>query len=136
MEKPNEYTTTTAGASKLPYWKKTQDDYRDYLASDEWEQRKRKRLAIDHHRCQMCGCAGTQMNPLNVHHLTYHNIRHEDVEKDLVTLCRSCHLGVHSMMNRCTNAATGQRGWKDQLSVSMVSLEREQIQRRIAEGAR
>ena len=132
MNKPPKYDTTTTGGSN--FWEKSRDSYRDYLGSQEWRERKRQRLSIDEYRCQMCGCQGTTLNPLDVHHLTYHNIRHEDVEKDLVTLCRSCHLGVHSMMNRTTNAATGQRGWKDQLSVSTVSLEHEMNQRRLAEG--
>lgn len=113
------------------FWQESQDRYRAYINSPEWHEKKRLRMQIDGFVCQMCGCKGSKLNPLNVHHLSYHNIYHENVEKDLVTLCRSCHIGVHNMMNRITNSGTGQRGWKDQLSVSMVSYG--EFQRQLAE---
>lgn len=113
------------------WWYESQDKYSKYLNSPEWQEKKRQRMQIDHFACQMCGCKGSKLNPLNVHHLSYHNIYEENVEKDLVTLCRSCHMGVHNMMNRVTNCDTGQRGWKDQLSVSMVSYG--EFQRQLAE---
>lgn len=105
-------------------WAASQDRYAQYLESDEWRQMKLRRLEIDNYTCQICGSKGSNMNPLNVHHLSYHNIYHENIDKDLVTLCRSCHMGVHNMMNRITNSETGQRGWKDTLSVSMISYNR------------
>ena len=104
------------------FWDESQDRYREYLKSDEWKRKRNRRIEIDGNRCQCCGCRGTMRNPLDVHHLTYHSIYHEDVDKDLVTLCRSCHQGMHSVMNRITNSETGQRGWKDSLSVSTVTL--------------
>ena len=99
--------------------------YETYLASDEWRRKAEDRLEVDNQKCVMCGCKGTSTNPLEVHHLTYHNIYHENVDKDLVTLCRVCHKNVHTMMNRTTNRTTGQRGWKDTLpySVHVVSVD-------------
>lgn len=53
-------------------------------------------------------------NPLEVHHLTYNYIGHEEerIYQDLVTLCRSCHKMVHTMMERITSPE-GRRGWLD-----------------------
>ena len=87
--------------------------YKKYLTTQDWRKKADARLLIDHKRCQMCGCSGTSVNPLQVHHLTYNNIYRENPDKDLVTLCKSCHTSVHTMMNRITNSETGQRGWKD-----------------------
>ena len=92
-----------------------ENQYDIYLQSMTWRRKAERRLEIDQYKCQMCGCEGTANNPLHVHHLTYHNIYHENVEKDLVTLCKVCHRDVHNMMNRITNDETKQRGWKDTL---------------------
>ena len=89
-----------------------------YYDTEQWQTVKRQRLSIDKYRCQMCGCAGSQRNPLTVHHLSYKHFRNElqgdAVYSDLVTLCSNCHNGVHSMMNRRTSA-DGKRGWSDSL---------------------
>lgn len=90
-----------------------------YLLTSTWREKADKRLGIDKYKCQMCGCEGTPQNPLQVHHLTYHNIYNENIDKDLVTLCKVCHTHVHNMMNRVTNSETGQRGWKDTLPYSV-----------------
>lgn len=94
------------------------ESYEQYLASPEWHRKAQERAKIDLYRCCMCGCMGTQTNPLETHHVTYRNIYKEDVNRDLVTLCSSCHRGVHRMMNRCTDPVTGKHGWKDELRVS------------------
>ncbi len=56
-----------------------------------WEAKRRERLKIDDHTCQVCGTRATGGRTLDVHHLTYENFGHEDVESDLVSLCRRCH---------------------------------------------
>jgi len=89
--------------------------YQHYLTTQEWRRRAEARLKLDGYRCQMCGGSGTSRNPLQVHHFGYTNIYKENPDKDLVTLCKSCHTSVHTMMNRITDAATGQRGWKDSI---------------------
>ena len=92
---------------------KRSQDYQQYMQSDLWKHKRARRLAIDNYRCQFCGCRGSGSNPLEVHHLKgYGNMGNEDVDKELVTLCRCCHAGVHRMMNRITDSATGRRGWK------------------------
>lgn len=89
------------------------NSYADYLKSEEWKEKARKRAEIDNFKCCMCGSCGTQNNPLQVHHMTYHNIYRENIYKDLTTLCKSCHKAVHRMMNRLT--APNIHGWKDTL---------------------
>lgn len=76
------------------------------------------RAKIDDYKCQMCGCGGSMTNRLQIHHLTYKNIYHESVDKDLICLCDVCHRNVHRMMCRVTDSTTGQRGWKDTLPPS------------------
>lgn len=93
-------------------------DYDQYLQSPEWRAKVLKRAEIDNRQCQMCGCTGTMTNKLQIHHLTYKNLYHEDVDRDLICLCDVCHRNVHRMMCRVTNSATGQRGWKDTLPPS------------------
>ena len=85
-------------------------EYREYLKTDTWNEKRKARLKIDGHRCQMCGSS----HCLEVHHITYRNKGHENVWKDLVTLCAGCHEKVHRMMNRLT--APDRHGWKDTLS--------------------
>lgn len=91
--------------------------YEQYLQSDEWKTKARKRAEIDGYKCCMCNSSGTMNNPLECHHITYRNIYRENVYKDVLTLCRNCHRSVHIMMNRVTDS-TGTRGWKDTLTLS------------------
>lgn len=75
-------TSTTSIDSEFIYLTK-----RAYLKSDQWQQRRRERLALDHYSCAACGISGV---PLDIHHLHYRTYRNEGME-DLVSLCRSCH---------------------------------------------
>jgi len=84
--------------------------YVRYLRSDAWKAKARQRLEIDDYKCCMCGCAGSQINRLQVHHLNYYHIGNENVWNDLLTLCNSCHSMVHKMMNRITSE-DGRMGW-------------------------
>ena len=104
--------------------------YDIYLLTNAWREKAEERLKIDKYKCQMCGCEGTAKNPLQVHHLTYHNIYKENPDKDLVTLCKACHRNVHNMMNRVTNRVTGQRGWKDTLpySTHVISINEQECE--------
>lgn len=61
-------------------------EYRKYIQSDEWKQRRNARLALDGYKCQVCGREATE-----VHHLTYDNFRREEMP-DLVSLCTRCHM--------------------------------------------
>ena len=69
-----------------------QPNYHDYLRSEEWQRKRRRRLEMDGYRCQMCGSG---MN-LQVHHISYDNVRTDAEVEDLVTLCKACHEQVHS----------------------------------------
>lgn len=84
--------------------------YKAYLKSQEWALKVQQRLGIDDSQCQCCGCRGTSLNPLEIHHLHYRTIGEEDVYSDIVTLCRACHKGVHKMLNRIISD-DGTRGW-------------------------
>lgn len=90
-------------------------DYGQYLESGTWRNIRQRRLAIDDYKCQACGTKGDVSNPLQVHHLTYHHCGgDENVYKDVVTVCRNCHVLIHNMMNRITNES-GRRGWQSDL---------------------
>jgi hypothetical protein len=62
-------------------------EYAEYIKSAEWQAKRNERLRIDNYTCQRCG----GKRNLQVHHITYANIGHEDVHNDLVTLCKCCH---------------------------------------------
>lgn len=64
-------------------------DYAAYLASHEWRERRNDALRRDGFRCQRCSAT----RRLQVHHLTYVRVGHEDPD-DLVTLCARCHKHV------------------------------------------
>lgn len=58
-------------------------------------------MQIDQYRCCMCGRPAEQTkNGLQVHHVTYRNLGHENVWKDLATLCGSCHIKIHKFYDR------------------------------------
>lgn len=101
----------------------TDNEYLEFLKSDKWKDTARKRAEIDNYTCQFCGCKGTVQNPLEIHHVTYRNLGHEDVDKDLVTLCHVCHRGITRMMCRVTDRKTGQRGWKDTMPLALHVLD-------------
>lgn len=64
-------------------------DYKTYLQSAEWQKKRNERLKIDDYKCQKCG----RPFDLQVHHLTYDRIGHEDM-CDLITLCKHCHARI------------------------------------------
>ena len=48
-------------------------------------------LERDRWRCQFCG----SLIELEVHHMEFRSRLGDDVEQNLITLCRSCHRKVH-----------------------------------------
>lgn len=68
----------------------TKARYRIYLTSDRWRQKRSVRLRMDGFRCVRCDSA----RRLEVHHLNYDRLGDEDVDRDLITLCRRCHAAV------------------------------------------
>jgi 5-methylcytosine-specific restriction endonuclease McrA len=69
----------------------TTAEYRQYLLSPEWDDRRRTALRRAGYRCEKCGKA----KPLQVHHLTYERIFNEP-QADLQALCFSCHRWIHA----------------------------------------
>lgn len=73
--------------------------YRLYMQSEEWYEKRRQRIWVDEGRCTMCG-RGSDSTKLQVHHLTYARLGHEDVMKDLATVCPECHRRLHRFYHR------------------------------------
>ncbi len=65
-------------------------DYRSYLQSAAWKQRRREAIQRAGGRCQVCNSSG----PLEVHHRTYKRVGRE-LPGDLTVLCRGCHARFH-----------------------------------------
>lgn len=65
-------------------------DYREYLASPEWQERRNTKLQQAGHRCELCGSE----NRLEVHHRTYERRGNERLS-DLIALCHACHGRFH-----------------------------------------
>lgn len=99
------------------------EKYKRYLQSDKWHWIANKRMEIDGYCCTACGCRGTTNNPLEVHHLSYKNLYHEEtrIYEDLVTLCHVCHKQLHNIMNR-TTSNTGRRGWSNNTTIPQVHV--------------
>ena len=66
--------------------------YDQYLKSKEWSDIREPVLRKYNYQCAIC--YGTSI--LQVHHLTYKNIGHENME-DLICLCKSCHEKTHNL---------------------------------------
>ena len=74
---------------KQEWISKNKERYHEYLKTDEWKNKREKRLCIDRHICTICGD-----DAVNVHHLTYKNIFDENME-DITSLCLPCHKAQH-----------------------------------------
>lgn len=72
------------------------NDYINYIRSPAWNAKRKQRLEIDNHKCQMCGTS----EELQIHHITYDRLGNEDIHKDIVTLCKSCHRDIHKAYRR------------------------------------
>lgn len=70
----------------LPGMDSMNEAYAEYLASDEWKQRRKQRILESDGKCEACG---TTLD-LQVHHLTYDRIFHEPM-RDLMALCNYHH---------------------------------------------
>jgi len=69
---------------------KRQKEYREYLLSESWKQRKVDLANEWGNKCAWCGST----NVLNLHHLNYDSLEKETV-KDVILLCKGCHLRAH-----------------------------------------
>ncbi len=73
--------------------------YKSYMQSEQWQQKKAERIDIDK-GCVMCLRPLDKIRSVQVHHISYRNLGHEDVLNDLCTLCGSCHKKIHNYYNR------------------------------------
>ena len=77
------------------------EEYKRYMRSREWDATRQQRLDIDEHTCSMCGRPEAKCrNGLQVHHITYQRLGHEDIYNDLVSLCPACHRKIHAYYRR------------------------------------
>ena len=72
--------------------------YIDYLQSPQWRVRRAHAIFKAHGSCMHCRRGG---RPLEVHHLTYDRLGHED-PSDLVALCHECHEKADAQRRRAT----------------------------------
>jgi hypothetical protein len=64
--------------------------YRDYLRSQQWQERRLAALKRAKNACSRCGST----ERLEVHHPSYDNLG-EERARQLVVLCRNCHAKHH-----------------------------------------
>ena len=65
---------------------KQSKEYKQYMKSDEWEQKRQERIAIDQ-GCVMCGRPIEKIKSVQVHHVTYKNLGNEDGARQIYALC-------------------------------------------------
>ena len=68
--------------------------YKEYLKSDHWKKIRERALRASRYKCQLCNKANTI---LDVHHRTYER-RGREFRKDVIVLCRSCHVKFHDKL--------------------------------------
>lgn len=80
-------------------------EYNQYITSAAWEAKKEERKKVDDYRCVCCGRSEEHTRRgLQVHHITYERLGHENVYTDLCTVCGSCHKKIHAYYNRKRSA--------------------------------
>lgn len=67
--------------------------YKDYLQTEEWQQRRREALSFANNSCQVCNAKGIE---LHVHHRTYER-RGAEMAGDIIVLCKKCHALFHGI---------------------------------------
>lgn len=71
----------------------TNEDYKKYIESDEWERRRNLHVKQADYRCQLCNAE----KDLHVHHRTYERLGCERYT-DLIALCKACHGIFHGKL--------------------------------------
>lgn len=69
----------------------TRKIYDDWMKSDDWKRTAAEAKKRAGYQCQLCGSA---IN-LCVHHITYDNLCREDIQYDLLVVCKTCHEKLH-----------------------------------------
>lgn len=68
------------------------EGYSEYLLSPHWRNTRNSALALAGYCCADCGAT----DRLEVHHLHYDSVGHENIETDLRVLCHDCHQEEHT----------------------------------------
>lgn len=71
----------------------SRDDYRRYLSSNKWRDKRSEAIAVSGYCCEKCGVSKWSVR-LEVHHITYERLGEERLG-DLMVLCRECHAEAH-----------------------------------------
>lgn len=66
-------------------------EYIEYLKSSEWRDKRKKVLSKCNH-CRLCWTKKV----LQIHHLHYKTLFNENLDKDVVVLCKFCHEFIHA----------------------------------------
>lgn len=66
-------------------------EYIEYLKSTDWHERRKELMEEANWVCSECGEKATQL-----HHLSYENLGEEELEIDVVPLCKDCHKEKHN----------------------------------------
>ena len=72
----------------------TKEEYASYRRTARWVELRTMRVIKDNFTCQRCG---ERKSYLDVHHINYERVGgREDVDRDLITLCKKCHKEVEA----------------------------------------
>lgn len=99
--------------SRLSLSRTHNEDYREYLRSDQWAARRREwfhdcRAAGFEPACQVCTATLTARGSLDLHHVSYEGVSHDphtgrwaadETDTDLLPMCRACHMELHKRMD-------------------------------------
>lgn len=80
---------------RKPRKKKSRLNYKNYLQSEQWREKREMVFRFNGRQCVHCGSE----KRLHVHHVTYENLGNEKLE-DLMVLCESCHAEEHKRLKK------------------------------------
>lgn len=72
--------------------------YEEYLKTPEWRNKKANRLAFDNWQCGICH--ESLSDGYETHHINYSRLGDENVEKDIISICRECHSTFHNLWEK------------------------------------
>jgi hypothetical protein len=70
-------------------------EYREYLKTDDWDNKRKATYRKAKYHCQACKAEGEQ---LHAHHIKYRDLFHVSVQKELMCLCKECHFLLHEII--------------------------------------
>ena len=65
-------------------------EYIEYLKSDDWKERRKVLMEQADWTCSKCDAKANQL-----HHLNYDNLGEEELDFDVIALCKNCHNEIH-----------------------------------------